>query len=394
MNINNNNLNTNEKLLFNKANEVIAQLNDHQFQGYIVGGSVRNIILGLPINDIDITTDALPEDMLKIFEHTIPVGIEHGTIMVINEFPFEVTTFRTELGYSDHRRPDKVAFVKELVEDLKRRDFTVNAMALKNETIIDYFDGIKDIQNKMIKAVGQPYERFQEDALRMLRALRFMSQLDFEIEKSTLHAIQSNVETIQHVSIERIIVELKKLCQGTNYEKAIALFFDIGMYQYIPFFKEVDQHAFCISNDFLIWIAKLCINQPQLMNHLNALKISNKEKKTIKSMIEINDLMHANTDKRLILFQYGIDLVMQYMQYFMANSEQNFESIQNLYEQLSIKNNKALAVNGHDIIETLNMKSGPWLKTVIHQLTQKVVLGELKNEKNELLKWVIEHVKI
>ncbi|RXK19264.1 CCA tRNA nucleotidyltransferase [Macrococcus sp. DPC7161] len=394
MNININNLNTYEKQLFNKANEVIARLNDHQFQGYIVGGSVRNILLGLPINDIDITTDALPEDMLKIFEHTIPVGIEHGTIMIINEFPFEVTTFRTELGYSDHRRPDKVAFVKDLVEDLKRRDFTVNAMALKGSTVIDYFDGIDDIQNKLIKAVGNPYERFQEDALRMLRALRFMSQLDFEIERSTLHAIQSNIETIQHVSIERIIVELKKLCQGTNFEKAISLFFELGMNLYIPFFKEIEKSAFCKSNDFLIWIAKLCINQPQLMNHLNALKISNKEKKTIKSMIEINGLMHSNTDKRLILFQYGIDLVMQYMQHFMANFEQNIESIQNLYEQLPIKNNKALAVNGHDIIETLNMKSGPWLKTVIHQLTQKVVTGELKNDKNELLKWVKEHVKI
>ena len=394
MNININNLNECEQQLIMKANQVITKLNEYEFQGYIVGGSVRNIILGLPINDIDITTDALPEDMLTIFEHTIPVGIEHGTIMVINEFPFEVTTFRTESGYSDHRRPDEVAFVKDLIEDLKRRDFTVNAMALKGSTVIDYFGGIDDIQNKLIKAVGNPYERFQEDALRMLRALRFMSQLDFEIEASTLHAIQSNVDTIQHVSIERIIIELKKLCNGSNYEKATELFFNLGMHQYIPFFNEVNQHTYCKSNEFLVWIAKLCINQPQLLIQLNALKISNKEKKIIKSLIEINHLMASKTDLRWILFQFGYDLVIQYLIHFKAYTELDINDVQNLYEKLPIKNNKALAVNGNNIIETLNIKSGPWLKSVIFQLTQKVVLGELKNDKNELLKWVKEHVKI
>ena len=172
----------------------------------MVGGCVRDCILGKEPKDYDVTTSATPNITENLFNKTIPTGIQHGTVtVVIDNENLEVTTYRTEGQYLDNRRPESVNFVSDIKEDLSRRDFTMNALAFNDrEGLIDYFNGLDDIKNKIIRAVGEPSKRFQEDALRMLRAIRFSCQLGFEIEESTYIAIKDNYKLIKNISIERI----------------------------------------------------------------------------------------------------------------------------------------------------------------------------------------------
>lgn len=202
---------------------ILEQLKENGFEGYAVGGCVRDSILGRAPGDWDITTSAKPEEIKRIFRRTVDTGIEHGTVTVmIGGEGFEVTTYRLDGKYEDHRHPKQVEFTPDLREDLKRRDFTINAMAYSPETgVVDLFDGMGDIERKCIRCVGNPMERFSEDALRMLRGIRFAGQLDFEIEKETEAAITKLAETIQNVSMERIRVEINKLLLSNNPEKML-----------------------------------------------------------------------------------------------------------------------------------------------------------------------------
>lgn len=192
---------------------IINEINKNGFEAYAVGGCIRDSIINRNPMDWDITTNALPEDISKIFSKTIPTGIKHGTITVVyNNENYEITTYRIDGDYVDNRRPDEVIFVKNIKEDLARRDFTINALAYNyKDGLKDYYNGISDINNKIIKAVGDPLVRFKEDALRMMRAVRFSSQLNFNIEKNTKEAIKTLSSNIVNISIERVREEFNKL---------------------------------------------------------------------------------------------------------------------------------------------------------------------------------------
>lgn len=181
---------------------------------YVVGGAVRDALLGLSVADYDFATSATPEEVQRLFRRTIPTGIQHGTVTVLfQNDQFEVTTFRVDGRYSDHRRPEEVSFTRSLLEDLRRRDFTINAIALDpvTEAILDPFDGQADLKKKTICTVGNSRDRFEEDALRMLRAVRFSVTLSFQIEASTAEGIRTLAPTLTHVSAERIRQELEKM---------------------------------------------------------------------------------------------------------------------------------------------------------------------------------------
>ncbi len=201
-----------------KTEFVIEKLLENGYKAYIVGGSVRDILLGNAPSDFDITTNAFPEQVKKIFPKTADTGIKHGTVtVIIDKTPLEVTTFRTESEYGDSRHPEKVSFVGDLKSDLSRRDFTVNAMAYnKAEGLIDCFGGRKDLENKILRAVGNPKIRFEEDALRILRLFRFASTLCFEIEEETKKAALVSAQNLKKISAERIFAELKKGSEGEN----------------------------------------------------------------------------------------------------------------------------------------------------------------------------------
>lgn len=204
-----------------KAEKILNKLNEKGYEAYIVGGCVRDMILGRIPGDWDITTSAKPDEIKECFSHTYDTGIKHGTITVImGNDSYEVTTYRIEGEYTDCRHPDEVMFTRDIHEDLLRRDFTMNAIAYHpNEGFIDPFGGLQDIKIKTIKGVGCPDERFREDALRMLRAVRFAAQLGFEIEGETWEALKNNCELIEKISAERIREELLKLIMSDRPEK-------------------------------------------------------------------------------------------------------------------------------------------------------------------------------
>ncbi|MDD4493315.1 MAG: CCA tRNA nucleotidyltransferase, partial [Eubacteriales bacterium] len=205
--------------------DIITRLNLEGYEAYAVGGCVRDSVLHRQAADWDITTNALPNEISSYFEKTIETGIEHGTITVlIGKTAYEVTTYRSDSIYSDYRDPDNVSFSSSLNEDLKRRDFTVNAMAFHPKTgLIDRYGGLEDIKRRSIRAVGDPDKRFGEDALRMLRAVRFSAQLGFTIETATFEAIKRNSSLIKHISIERIRDELTGILVSQNPDRIAVL---------------------------------------------------------------------------------------------------------------------------------------------------------------------------
>ncbi|MBE6733416.1 MAG: CCA tRNA nucleotidyltransferase [Ruminococcaceae bacterium] len=201
-----------------EAEFVLKTLKNAGFKAYLVGGCVRDMLLNIPVHDYDITTSAKPDEVVALFENTVSTGAKHGTITVLVEhIPIEVTTFRCDGKYADSRRPDEVIYVSDIKYDLSRRDFTVNALAYnKDDGLIDLFGGKTDLENRILKAVGDPKKRFLEDALRILRLFRFASVLDFSIEQNTLDAALECSDTLKFVSRERIFSELTRAVCGVN----------------------------------------------------------------------------------------------------------------------------------------------------------------------------------
>ena len=212
--------------------EIARILNMEGFQCFLVGGSVRDSIMGFTPNEYDIATNAKPEDVQRIFKYTIPTGIKHGTILVIlDDMHVEITTFRSDGNYSDGRHPDKVEYTASIEDDLPRRDLTINAMAYNvlDGTLIDMFDGMKDIKNKIIRSVGNPYERFTEDGLRIMRAIRFATKLNFNIEKETFEAICHSTGMLTSIAYERIREEFNGILISDNPFRGIELLRKTGI---------------------------------------------------------------------------------------------------------------------------------------------------------------------
>lgn len=214
-----------------KINYILETFWRNGFEAYCVGGSIRDSVMDIPTNDWDITTSALPEETKELFqnERIIDTGIKHGTVsIIIDHEAVEVTTFRIDGEYSDNRHPENVSFTRNLNEDLKRRDFTVNTLAYSEKTgLVDLCGGLSDIENKIIRTVGEPEKRFNEDGLRIMRALRFSSTLGFTIEEETKKAIHKQKHLLKNISVERISVELNKLLMGNNVFEILTEFSDV-----------------------------------------------------------------------------------------------------------------------------------------------------------------------
>ncbi|MFW5864623.1 MAG: CCA tRNA nucleotidyltransferase, partial [Candidatus Izemoplasmataceae bacterium] len=203
---------------------ILKKLHASGYEAFFVGGFVRDSLLNLPTKDIDITTNATPLEVKDLFNKVISTGEKYGTVtVVIDNTPFEVTTYRSEQAYHDYRRPSGIQFAKTLKEDVSRRDFTINQLIMDVDgDIIDYFDGLNDLKNGIIKTINDPYERFKEDALRMMRAFRFVAKLGFKIEENTLKAITSSRDLLKEIAIERIQDELIKLFDEPYKQHAIS----------------------------------------------------------------------------------------------------------------------------------------------------------------------------
>ncbi|HCY6000400.1 TPA: CCA tRNA nucleotidyltransferase [Staphylococcus aureus] len=399
-----------DKSLFEQARPILEQIQDNGFEAYYVGGSVRDYVMGRNIHDIDITTSATPDEIESIFSHTIPVGKEHGTINVVfNDENYEVTTFRAEEDYVDHRRPSGVTFVRDLYEDLQRRDFTMNAIAMDTAyKLYDYFDGQQDINNRIIRTVGIAEERFQEDALRMIRCLRFQSQLSFDIAMETFEAMRTQMADIKFLSIERIVIELTKLMRGINVEESFNHLKSLKAFNYMPYFEQLDMNQINVTEPIDLELLIAIVSVKFDINYsLKPLKLSNRQVKDINQYIQImNALPSIITKEQLKMFVYDYDTnliknVMVAAEVLKANDIQgheplivNLQTIDETLHRLPMHNRKDMMVNGGVLMAHLNAKSGPWLKDVLRQIEIAIVTGKVSNEETEILKWVDNHVKI
>ena len=372
---------------FNSAINILEKFNEAGYEAYFVGGCVRDYLLNDDFSDIDITTNSLPDEVKKIFRKSIDTGIQHGTVTIlINGDSFEVTTFRTEDDYIDHRTPEKVEFVSDLKEDLDRRDFTINAMALDSKgKLYDYHCGEKDLRNKIIKTVNNPNERFFEDALRMLRAFRFSSKLGFEIEENTLKAIKNNAELIKFVSIERIVNEFRKLLTGKGNKRSLELLLDSKLNNYIPFLDEISEiidfsyYTFCQSLYILSKINDISFEK------LKELKLSNKEIKQVKIYEKINKDFISNIPLEIILYNYDIEdvtFIASYSKYY------DMEDIEKI--KLPIESFNDIAITSMEIISIIDKPAGPWIKEIIKKLEEDILLSKIDNRRKDILDFLIK----
>lgn len=398
--------------VFKEATPILQQIIDAGFEAYFVGGSVRDRLLGLEVNDVDIATSAHPNEIKKIFKRTVDVGIEHGTVLVLFENnSYEVTTFRTESTYKDFRRPDSVTFVRSLKEDLKRRDFTMNAAAMDiTGQIIDPFNGIEDLGNGLIKAVGDPHERFKEDALRMMRAVRFASQLDFEIEHETLLSIAENAPLLEKIAVERIQVEFEKLLLSRWRAKGLQAMIQTHLYLYCP--ELANKKAVIVSlisdkisfeNNRSAWaflIYKIDYYAPDSffnpMQFLKKWKLSNHLIND--TMTLYRGLKYRAMNKQLDaweIFELGkifaleVETLVEHL-----GGEGQHEEVLKQYRQLPIKNKSELALSGYDLMQATSKNPGRWMGQAIDCSLQAVVYGEIENKKEYILMWLEEKNRI
>lgn len=417
-----------------KAEKIIDRLIGAGYKAYIVGGCVRDALYGLTPKDFDICTSARPEEVIKLFSdcRVIETGIQHGTVTVmVDGDGFEVTTFRTDGAYTDGRHPDNVTFVDGVKEDLARRDFTINAMAYnKEEGLIDPFNGKLDLENGVIRCVGNPDERFQEDALRILRAIRFSAKYGFAVERDTMDAIFRNEQLLKNISIERIQSEVEQILSSPSRSAGIYTLVARFLHIVLPSVYTNQQHTLLINprdvgymisrhrprpgyerEDMLVRMAILFCG-PFAEDKLNAMRVSTATKKSVLIIQNVGDglfakyadwskytsLDNANVFKptyisRRIVNRAGKDLAIpaiKYAKIISRNSGCNelcFSAIE-LQVTNTIKNKEVcqlseLAINGDDLLEL--GYSGVDIGMILNSMLDAVMRGTFPNEKKSLI---------
>ncbi|MBC1544756.1 CCA tRNA nucleotidyltransferase [Listeria cossartiae] len=388
--------------VFLKALPVLQKLTTAGFEAYFVGGSVRDYLLNRTISDVDIATSAFPEEVKEIFQSTYDTGIAHGTVTVReNKECYEVTTFRTEGTYEDFRRPSEVTFIRSLKEDLLRRDFTMNAIAMDEHfDLHDPFAGQLAIQHKEIKAVGKASERFHEDALRMMRAVRFLSQLDFELDKETENALGSQISLLQHTSVERITVEWIKMIKGPAVKRAIDLLIKVEMETYLPGLQgeKAALTEFASWNwakrttEEVIWLGLVVAVKPSNVTaFLKAWKLPNKTIQLVNKAFQdalgtketwlTEELYHAGQPVFSLVNELNV----------LRGQEDKQQSLNQAYEALPIHSKKDLAITGADLLKWAGASAGPWVKETLDKLECAVLSSEINNEKNQIKRWLGYH---
>ncbi len=436
------------------ANRIIHTLQNAGYEAYIVGGCVRDAVLNKEPDDWDITTSAKPQEVKALFNRTIDTGIAHGTVTVMfGKEGYEVTTYRVDGKYEDHRRPNSVTFTSNLIEDMKRRDFTINAMAYNDdEGIVDHFHGVEDLDAHVIRCVGEPSDRFDEDALRILRALRFSAQLDFEIDDRTKEAIRDRAKYLKDISAERIAVELTKLLMSDHPERLLTAY-ELGVTGIVlPEFDammetpqvnkhhsyNVGEHTIRVIQEVpkdkaLRWAALLHdvakpathtndgqwdhfyghneVGVDMARSVLKRLKFDNATIDRVKRLVYWHDYGMGELPKlrsfRKALNKMGADLFEDYTyikradilaqsDYHREDKLNNLENLKEYYKEIMDKQQcltiKELAISGKELME-LGMKPGPQIGEVLKNLLDKVLDEPELNEREQLIKLVKEDMQ-
>ncbi|GLB57969.1 CCA tRNA nucleotidyltransferase [Cytobacillus sp. NCCP-133] len=392
--------------VFLKAGPVLEKIEAAGFEAYFVGGSVRDFLLEKEIADVDIATSANPEELKSIFSKTLDVGIEHGTVVVLfNGTPYEVTTYRTEAEYLDYRRPSEVQFIRSLEEDLKRRDFTMNAIAMDRKgRLIDPFNGKKDIQLKVIRTVGNPEDRFSEDALRMMRAVRFYSQLSFGIEKNTYRALSLMAHLLEKIAVERKLAEFKKLLAGRNRMMALRIIGETELYKYLPkmssYRKELsslpEYKADGLTEEEM-WGLLAClfgVDEPNAELFYKSWKLPVKKTRRLLSILKWIHYRSKNEWGANSIYQAGRESALSAERIFNAlkhiDINRHADSLLKLYSSLPIKDRSELQLTGNDLMSWYGKPPGPWIKEELEKAESAVLKGDIKNSNESIREWLMK----
>lgn len=368
---------------------IINSLQKKGYEAYLVGGCVRDMLMGLTPNDFDITTSAPPEITISLFEKTVPTGLKHGTVTVIlNGAPFEVTTYRTDGEYKDSRHPESVRFVSSLREDLARRDFTVNALAYnRTDGLKDYFGGAEDIKKGILRAVGEPQRRFDEDALRIMRLFRFASTLDFAPEEHTLSAALTAAPTLKDISAERLYRELLKALCGKS-PHALKPLTSAGGLGFLGLTRTPDYEKISLLPKNEVRLFVLLFSGGAGITALDRLKVSNKTRAAAdallrlgsmpfpKNRVELKEMLFLTGERDLACYlsvsaAYGKDT---------AEAEKMLEEVTESREPYRISD---LKINGSDLIK--RGICGTAVGKTLEELRRLAVTDPTVNTKSRLL---------
>lgn len=374
------------------------------FECFIVGGSVRDFLMGKEPSDFDITTNATPEETKRCFLdfRVIETGIEHGTVTVlISGEPIEITTYRIDGKYLDNRHPESVSFTVNLAEDLSRRDFTVNALAYDGEAnIVDLFSGKEDLKNKIIRCVGEPDRRFLEDGLRILRALRFSSVLDFEIDGDTQASIRKNKELLRNISTERILVEITKLLCGIRAKEILMSFREVFevIIPEISNYLNYEKNIYALEKlekEKELRFAAFFAEAENPKKTLKDLKFDNKSKELISGLVL--DLKKEMVAERIFLKKMLITREFSYMRNLVelkkafgedfSKCEAMRTIIDDIEEKAECVKINQLAIDGNDV-KTIGGVSGREIGIALNKILDMVIEGEIQNNRDELIKFL------
>ncbi|MBU1141410.1 MAG: CCA tRNA nucleotidyltransferase [Firmicutes bacterium] len=375
------------------AKKVIHDLKKQGYEAYIVGGAVRDHILKQPTTDVDITTNAKPHQVAKIFK-TKPTGLKYGTVTIfMGDETFEVTTFRIDGEYIDNRHPDEVTFCETVEEDVNRRDFTINGILMtEKEEIIDYVEGRRDLQLKIIKTIGNPIDRFNEDALRIMRAFYFQAKLGFQIDRETRDAITQMKDNLKDIAMERIMNEMIKILQGSYVKKALKSMITTGVHELLPGLKKGIEYAEGMDEiPFVDAFFTLCFTLNGSIP--DTWPFSNKHRhryEMARMLADRNQSFDAYT-----LYTYGIDLCLlaNRVKYMLKKTKNLKTKIEQDYKNLPIQSDLDLKLRAPEMITLANKKAGAWVKNLQTEMVIEVLNHRLKNEKSALEHYVLEHVK-
>ena len=365
--------------------QILAVLSDHGYQAYFVGGYVRDFLLGIPTGDIDITTDATPDIVRTLFAKTKNTGERFGTVTVyLGNYGYEVTTYRSEGKYLDNRHPESVQFAKTLREDLSRRDFTINALAQSLDgEITDLYGGKSDLQHHLIRSIGKANERFAEDALRILRAFRFVAKLDFTIEAKTLQGIRMSHPLIANIANERVVSELKTLLSYPHYVRAIQQMHEAGLGDTLTDLKKAfsllsSKTDYSITCEELLALASFLNGEPLS----DAWRLSNKERQTIAKIVALMDVTSNDRFNEMLLYVNGFRICLSAARLNQLIQPTNNQEVlvRSIDAALPIRKTCDLAFKGDDILALTNITNAEIIGDLIDAMTYEVITLKLPNE--------------
>lgn len=361
------------------ALKLLKEITSRNYKAYIVGGFVRDSIMGIESSDIDITTNATPKEIKEIFSDSCLPNEDYGSVTVIKKgIRFEITTFRKEIGYLNNRKPAEIKYIDDLYEDLLRRDFVINTLCMDEDgNIIDYLGGRDDISNRVIRTVKDSKQSFQEDSLRILRAIRFATILDFSLSDEVKSSICENRHLLKELSFYRKKEELNKIFTSSNYKKGIQLLLDLQLDEYLEIPNLCKVYSSNVTSLIGIWsILNVCDKYPFNKSELELIHF-------------VNQVLSCNNLDPYVLFHYG--LYVNSIAYEIKCKDVRL--VHEAYHQLAIKSRKDIPIDSFMIMKVLNREPGKYIHDIYETIEKEILYHRLVNEKDAIIHYIENHFK-